>query len=198
MVNASIASSQGIVVEGQAWVFGGTLCGCDRFAPSHRSSPPPTFLVKEGMLFGSPDLTFFRDTFGEAYPLARNVENLFEKGWPISIDKLTLQIVGTLHVTVPTIRLNNTASLVIDEMGKLFIGAPVSIVNDEKVRACEGRSDELRRSKAAGARSQKPTPPLRLVSLAALISLPLTPCHFLAPRFRFRSTRRTSLCTTTA
>ena len=132
MVNASIASSQGMVVEGQAWVFGGTLCGCDRFTPAHRSSDPPTFLVLQGMLFGSPDLTFFRDTFGDAYPLARNIENMFEKGWPISIDKLTLQIMGTLHVSVPTIILNNTASLVIDVTGKLAIGAPVSIVNDEK------------------------------------------------------------------
>jgi len=139
MVNSTISSSAGIIVEGDAWVFGGKLCGCDA-DPVHNEVPQgtvPTFEVRQGMLFGAPSSDFFDETFSSSYPISselwdrlQNISN--HKAWPIHVDALVLDIKGVLIVSVQYIYLNSTAAIMINEDGKLYVGAQVNVISNGK------------------------------------------------------------------
>ena len=141
VVNGTVSSSSGITVEGSAWIFGATLCGCDRGA-DHLTlsslSSPPIFKVASNLTFGRPDESILPSSFIENYPKvnSNSFKNIFSKHVPIVIDNLEIQVAGIepnktmggeLSVSIPLIHLNNSASINIKDGGKLHLETATTI-----------------------------------------------------------------------
>jgi len=139
MVNGTLSSGNGMQVEGNAWVFGSSLCGCDYLqtdnnANGNRTVPPVHFTVSQQLFFGAPNISFFDNLFPNDYPLIKTffegAQEHFRKDMPVHLDKLQLRVVGILIVSISSIHLNNTASLKIENNGRLYVDAPTAIIND--------------------------------------------------------------------
>lgn len=138
IVNGTLNSSSGITVEGNAWIFGAKLCGCDRFENElgggygQDATLPslPIFKVEE-LTFGRPDASIFPASFLKHYPKADSevFSSIFSKHAPITIDFLDVSITGStlpnsthrglFSVSIPLIHLNNSASITIEAGGEL-------------------------------------------------------------------------------
>ena len=154
VVNGTVASS-GIAVEGDAWLFGARLIG---LGPSHNNHPRqvddsklPIFKVAHVLHLLTPAVQFFDGQYGFLKNLP-NIEDLFLRSFehpdwvtnaPMSIDGLTLCIVGALEVSVSTIHLNNSASIKVDEPGVLRFNSPTTIVDHTPLAALTPPSNNL-------------------------------------------------------
>jgi hypothetical protein len=136
MVNGTLSSGNGIDIKGDAWIFGSSICGCDYLQTDvdNLNKTIVPFTVSQKLFFGAPNISFFDDLFPDDYPLLKSFfeDFSFEGELPIHVDKLQLRVVGMLIVTIPSIRLNNTASLMIMDEGTLFVDSPTTILNEEK------------------------------------------------------------------
>jgi len=131
MVNGTVSSGSGLFVELDALILGGTISGYDFFGVNSTHPRPqvnnldpflvPSFVVGGTLNFGSPD---------QIFPTL--VMDDFILSSPINIDRFELFVVGELVLSGPTVHLNNSAAIIINDGGVLTIGAPTEIISQQK------------------------------------------------------------------